>query len=283
MLGSGAGKAIGRFANKCAKYWQVTSQRRQQHLGSIRQSRNIGVGGYSLLAIPLATFALGTWQVQRRKWKLQLIDELSRKTELPPVDLPESLSELSSMEYQRVRVVGTFDHAREVYVSPRSLIQPGDGEKQSGGLLSSASQTGALVITPFKLADRDVSILVNRGWVPRAKTAPESRAQGQIEGEVQLTGIVRRPEKRPPLGPKEGHSGTFWHYKDIEGMARFRDVAPVLIDADSASTVTGGPVGGQTKVTLRNEHFSYILTWYSLSAATTFMWYSKYVRGKTLM
>ncbi|CAN8019260.1 unnamed protein product [Ixodes persulcatus] len=187
------------------------------------------------------------------------------------------------MEYQRVRVVGTFDHARELYVCPRSLIQQGDSEKQSGGLLSSSSQTGALVITPFKLADRDVSILVNRGWVPRAKTAPESRAQGQIEGEVQLTGIVRKPEKRPPLGPKEGQSGTIWHYKDIEGMARFRDVAPVLIDADSASTVTGGPVGGQTKVTLRNEHFSYILTWYSLSAATAFLWYSKYVRGKTLM
>lgn len=235
------------------------------------------------MAIPAVTFALGTWQVQRRKWKLQLIEELSRKTEMPPVDLPESLLELTSMEYQRVRVVGTFDHARELYVSPRSLIQPGDGEQQSGGLLSSASQTGSLVVTPFKLSDRDVSILVNRGWVPRAKTSPESRTQGQVEGEIELTGIVRRPEKRPPLGAKQSNSGTFWHYKDIEGMARFCNAAPVLIDADAASTVEGGPIGGQTKVTLRNEHFSYILTWYSLSAATTFLWYSKYVRGKALL
>ncbi|CAN7992794.1 unnamed protein product, partial [Ixodes hexagonus] len=216
---------------------------------------------FSIQVIPATAFALGTWQVQRRKWKLRLIEELSRKTELPPVDLPESLSELDSMEYQRVRVVGSFDHSREVYVSPRSLIQPGEEEKQSGGLLSSAGHTGALVITPFKLSDRGVSILVNRGWVPRAKTHPESRAQGQIEGEVELTGIVRRPEKRPPLGPKQGNSGFFWHYKDIEGMARFCNVAPVLIDADAASTVQGGPIGGQTKVTLRNEHFSYILTW----------------------
>lgn len=27
------------------------------------------------------------------------------------------------------------------------------------------------------------------------------------------------------------------------------------------STVEGGPIGGQTRVTLRNEHLSYIITW----------------------
>lgn len=27
------------------------------------------------------------------------------------------------------------------------------------------------------------------------------------------------------------------------------------------STVPGGPVGGQTRVTLRNEHLQYIITW----------------------
>ena len=29
----------------------------------------------------------------------------------------------------------------------------------------------------------------------------------------------------------------------------------------SATTVTGGPVGGQTRVTLRNDHLQYIFTW----------------------
>lgn len=37
---------------------------------------------------------------------------------------------------------------------------------------------------------------------------------------------------------------------------------PVFLDAVSESTVPGGPIGGQTRVTLRNEHMSYILTWY---------------------
>ena len=28
-----------------------------------------------------------------------------------------------------------------------------------------------------------------------------------------------------------------------------------------ATTVPGGPIGGQTRVTLRNEHLQYIFTW----------------------
>lgn len=34
------------------------------------------------------------------------------------------------------------------------------------------------------------------------------------------------------------------------------------IDNLTESTIPGGPIGGQTRVTLRNEHLSYIITWY---------------------
>ncbi|PIO37835.1 hypothetical protein AB205_0103900 [Aquarana catesbeiana] len=46
----------------------------------------------------------------------------------------------------------------------------------------------------------------------------------------------------------------------------------------TANTVPGGPIGGQTRVTLRNEHMQYIVTWYGLCAATTFMWFKKFVQ-----
>ncbi|XP_077507157.1 surfeit locus protein 1 [Amblyomma americanum] len=264
-------------------------RQQQQFSGSIKLPQDIGIGGYSLLAIPVATFALGTWQVQRRRWKLQLIDDLTKKTAMPPVEFPENLNELNDMEYLRVRVTGTFDHQREMYVGPRSRIEPVDGSsaeaspKRSGGLISAPGQTGNLVITPFKLKDRNLTILVNRGWVPKSKTAPHQRPQGQIEGQVELVGVVRKTEKRPPLGPKKPSNGPFWHYKDVGQMADACGAAPILLDADSDSSVEGGPIGGQTIVTLRNEHFSYIVTWYSLSIATCFLWYHKYIRRRPLM
>lgn len=39
--------------------------------------------------IPIFTFALGTWQVQRLKWKVALIDELEEKLQREPMPLPK--------------------------------------------------------------------------------------------------------------------------------------------------------------------------------------------------
>lgn len=41
--------------------------------------------------IPVLTFALGTWQVQRLKWKVDLIDNLSEKLQQEPIPLPNKV------------------------------------------------------------------------------------------------------------------------------------------------------------------------------------------------
>jgi surfeit locus 1 family protein len=221
--------------------------------------------------IPLVTFCLGTWQVQRRKQKLALIDELETKTRATPVPFPVELAEIPSLEYRRVKVRGRFDHSQELYVMPRAPV-----DAPMNPSFGSASQSGANVITAFTLSDYDVRILVNRGWVPRNKLKPESRPEGQIEDEVELVGVVRKSESRQPFTPNNDMAHNRWYYKDLDAMATLLNTAPVLIDADRNSTVSGGPIGGQTRVTLRNEHLSYIFTWYSLSALTSFMWFKMY-------
>jgi len=45
-------------------------------------------------------------------------------------------------------------------------------------------------------------------------------------------------------------------------MADVAGTEPVFLDATAETTVPGGPVGGQTRVSLRNEHLSYIMTWW---------------------
>jgi surfeit locus 1 family protein len=40
---------------------------------------------------PIATFALGTWQVKRLKWKVNLIDELNDKLSREPMRLPRRI------------------------------------------------------------------------------------------------------------------------------------------------------------------------------------------------
>ena len=44
-----------------------------------------------MLIIPVTTFGLGTWQIFRLQWKLELIDELERKTKEDPITIPTKL------------------------------------------------------------------------------------------------------------------------------------------------------------------------------------------------
>ncbi|KFM76201.1 Surfeit locus protein 1, partial [Stegodyphus mimosarum] len=237
--------------------------------------KNIGPGGFFLLSIPVTTFCLGTWQVKRRTWKLNLIEGVKKQREKEPVDLPDEIEKLSEMEYRRVRVRGKFDHSKELYLGPRQLIAAAD--VKSGGIFSSRSQSGALVITPFYVPDKNITILVNRGWVPRNKMDPSKRKEGQVTGEIDLVGTVRLPEKRPQFSPKNQPNSVFFFYRDVPKMTEITGAAPIFLDADAETTVPGGPIGGQTRITFRNEHLSYIITWYSLCAATAYMWYRKYL------
>lgn len=59
-----------------------------------------------------------------------------------------------------------------------------------------------------------------------------------------------------------------WTYRDVDAMAFSRGAAPVFLDATRDYETEGGPIGGQTQVTIRNEHLNYIVTWYSLSLLT---------------
>lgn len=55
------------------------------------------------------------------------------------------------MEYQKVELIGTFLHDKEMYIGLRSQVA--DGKHEGGGGLISSSQSGYCVITPFKLSN----------------------------------------------------------------------------------------------------------------------------------
>lgn len=46
---------------------------------------------YIIQLIPIVTFCLGCWQVQRLRWKRELIVHLDAKLGAAPIDLPEEL------------------------------------------------------------------------------------------------------------------------------------------------------------------------------------------------
>ncbi|XP_060849029.1 surfeit locus protein 1 isoform X1 [Rhopalosiphum padi] len=243
---------------------------------SRRKKNNTDIG-WILLVLPISAFGLGTWQVRRKIWKENLIQELKSKTKFPALDFPENEKELTNLEYRRIKVIGEFDHSKELYLGPRSCLTDG-GAENSNGLFSGSGSTnsGYYVITPFKLSNRPYSILVNRGWVSMKNKNPASRLSGQVAGEIELEGVVRLTESRPQFVTKNVADSRFWAYRDLEAMSKIVDSEPIMIDAVVECSIPGGPIGGQTNISLRNEHVSYIITWYGLAVATGYMWYAKY-------
>lgn len=59
------------------------------------------------------------------------------------------------MEYNPVKVRGKFVHDKELLLGPRSIISKNVQAGQGGLITQQNSSTGYLVITPFKLENRE--------------------------------------------------------------------------------------------------------------------------------
>ncbi|CAK1588198.1 unnamed protein product [Parnassius mnemosyne] len=238
-----------------------------------------------LLMIPVTSFGLGCWQVYRLRWKLELVDMLQAKSNATPVNMPTNFESLEKMEYMPVKVRGQFLHDKEILIGPRALIEHNTPLPRTGSLISDPKKNqGWLVITPFKLSETGDIILVNRGWIPQSLRPKEKRQQSMVKGEVELTGVVRLTENRGPFMPKNHPEKGSWFYRDLHQMSAHLGSLPVWLDARGIpDPPEGWPIPNQTRVALRNEHFSYLVTWYSLSAFTAVMWHRYFIRKLPLL
>jgi surfeit locus 1 family protein len=108
--------------------------------------------------------------------------------------------------------------------------------------------------------------------VPYDRKDPAARAQGQVKGEVTVTGLARDPLSEKPsfIVPENQPAKNMFYWKDLSAMAASAGlpadkVLPFFVDANNAPNPGGLPVGGVTLINLPNNHFQYALTWYGLA------------------
>jgi surfeit locus 1 family protein len=216
------------------------------------RSRRILVG--AMLALVALFVALGTWQVQRLFWKLDLIARVDARVHADPVPAsPASAwADVSAQEdeYRHVVATGIFDHAKTVLVQAVTTLGP-----------------GFWVVTPLR-ADDGSTILVNRGFVPADRADLAARAQGDVSGRVRITGLLRMSEPGGGFLRRNHPAADRWFSRDVRAIAAAKDlarVAPYFIDAGGAANPGGLPIGGLTVVRFTNNHLVYALTWYALA------------------
>nr|WP_246583860.1 SURF1 family protein [Bradyrhizobium iriomotense] len=198
--------------------------------------------------------ALGVWQIERRAWKLALIDRVEQRVHAPaqPIPAPAAWPAISAAndEYRHVSVTGRFLHDRE------TLVQ---AVTEEGG--------GYWVLTPLQRGD-GTQVLVNRGFVPTERRDATTRQTGNPEGRVEITGLLRITEPKGGFLRNNVPQHNRWYSRDVAAIAAARglhEVAPFFVDADAGSQSAGGPIGGLTVIRFPNNHLIYALTWFALA------------------
>lgn len=207
-----------------------------------------------IAALLFAAFsALGTWQVKRLFWKLDLIERVDQRVNAPRVPAPGPLLwphlQTAQDEYRHVQATGTFLHERETLVQAVTVLG-----------------SGFWVMTPLTLADGTV-LLVNRGFVPPEKRDRASRAATEPKATTTVTGLLRMSEPGGAFLRDNDPATHRWYSRDVHAIASAHGlyrVAPYFVDAQ-ANPDQEWPAGGLTVVAFKNHHLVYAITWYTLA------------------
>lgn len=227
--------------------------------GTVRSGRRLAVLALVGVVLFSGFCALGTWQIYRRAWKLNLIAAVNARADAPPVPAPGP-SQWKGVgsggdRYRHVRVSGHYLHKDETLVN--------------GG---SRRGYGYWVMTPLR-TDRGFTVLVNRGHIPESMPGTAAfRALPRPQGKVTVTGLLRLSDPGGGVLRSNAPAKGIWYSRDVGAIANAAglpsgQVAPYFIDADAHPGRRGPPVAGLTVIRFPNHHLIYAVTWFSMALA----------------
>ncbi|OGI50651.1 MAG: hypothetical protein A3A87_03110 [Candidatus Muproteobacteria bacterium RIFCSPLOWO2_01_FULL_60_18] len=217
--------------------------------------------------LPLFLY-LGYWQLQRAEEKLSMQAEYDTRANGPAVQVEPRVQRPDELQFYRVVAKGHYDTDYQILIDNR--VHQG--------------RVGYHVITPLKLQDSEVRLLVNRGWIALGESRDRLPAFETPTGLQQITGVATVPsEKYFTLAQPEPGWQRVWQNMD---MARYSaavpfPVQPVVVLLDPADAA-----GGFTRDWSRLDagisvHQGYAFQWFMLAAAlsTLYLFMSLRRRG----
>ncbi len=215
----------------------------------------------TLVAV-LAFTALGVWQVRRHFWRTADLAEKSARIDAPAVAFAEALQDPRAAAFRRVVALGRFELADTVLVGP----------------VSHKHQLGARVLTPLRVGDSDVRVLVDRGWIPeravqdflpREEEAPTVDVTGlALELAVPSSGVGSRAKRRTHFG--RFHPDRPGLVSDLTDQLPYA-LAPVMV-LSIESGPGGVPFAEPSRPVSPVDHRAYALIWFAVAVLSAAAW-----------
>eukprot|EP01132_Coremiostelium_polycephalum_P003777 gene3777-4701_t len=228
-------------------------------------------------------FTLGSWQVYRYQWKQRLIKDAQDNVSKDPVILDgqvldtivknSELSDDNPLEFRRVAIENaTIDTSKEIHLGPRG----------NDGII------GYYIISPLNLGNGR-KVLFNRGFVPQHLKDQSTRLLQNQQKDVKydILGLIgKKKERGSGFTPSNHPEKNQWYSINAQEMADEcgDGTLPLIINSlqekssSNSKSIYYKPFNTDVEGNFHNKHLSYIITWYSLSACLTFI-YWRYMRS----
>ncbi len=200
--------------------------------------------------------ALGSWQLYRLQWKLELISEIAFGLNSSPIEFSNS----TNRNYQRVSVKGKFNFDQQIYLYS----------------LNDNGKPGFDVVTPFR-TNKNENVLINRGWINKElKGNPNINLEA--ESQKRITGLLRKIYKPNIFKPDNDLKNNVWFSINLEDIKEFtgEQYSEFVIFLEDNQIQTPHPK--KISIDVPNNHLKYAITWYAISISIIF--YYLYFRRK---
>ena len=201
---------------------------------------------YSSMAL-LILVSLGTWQLERLRWKTDILSSMKESLSLPPLKITgQVIDNIDQYSLRRIQLTGNYLYKDNITIYSKVFNK----------------KVGKHLIVP--LETQYGIILVNRGFIPS-----DFNIENNIKsGEISINGIVKFQQKINYFTPNNNVIKNEWYYININEVSNFLSL-PLLnfYIVEENNIEEKYPVGSQYNINIANDHLQYAITWFSLALA----------------
>ena len=183
--------------------------------------------------------SLGSWQLYRLNWNLDLISEIENSLKNDPVELLKS----NKKNYLRIKTSGQIDFDKQIYIYN----------------LNKSGKPGFEVINPILIGDENY--LINRGWI-----SFDQKDQSEINfvNEDKIIGTLKLQTKASIFKPENDIEKNYWFTLNRDDVFKYTDKNfsnfIIYLNGDYKT-----PEPKIITANISNNHKKYAITWFSMA------------------
>ena len=196
---------------------------------------------------------LGSWQLYRLNWKLNLLSEIENSLKNDPVEF----SEVDKKNYLRIKTSGIIDFNKQIYLYN----------------LNESGKPGFEVINPIIINNENY--LINRGWIPFNK---KDKPEVNLINESNIVGTLKLQHEASTFKPDNDINKNYWFTLNREDIFKYtgKKFSDYIIYLNGDYKL---PKPKVITANISNNHKKYAITWFSMAISILLIYL--YFRRKT--